>query len=180
MNNKIIVCGGNGAGKSTLGKGLAEELGWIFKDIEEYYFPADNSDYHYSHARTREEVAKRLLVDMKKYDDLILASVKGDYGPEVLKLFTFAILIDVPRDIRMERVKTRSNQKFGDRMLPGGDLYEKEEHFFDMVQKRPEDYVTKWLDTVDIPVFRVDGTHAIEDNIEMIKKELEKMQHEIR
>lgn len=170
MNNKIIVCGGNGAGKSTLGKELAKELGWVFKDIEEYYFSENNSDYNYLQAQTKDEVAKLLLADMMKYDDFILASVNGDYGSVISKLFTCAILIDVPKDIRMERVRDRSNQKFGDRMLPGGDLYEKEERFFDMVRKRPEDYVTKWLNTVDIPVFHVDGTRAVEDNIQMIKR----------
>ena len=46
MSNRIIVCGGNGVGKSTLGKRLAEELGYIFKDIEEYYFLVCNTDYN--------------------------------------------------------------------------------------------------------------------------------------
>ena len=172
MSNKIIVCGGNGAGKSTLGKELAEELGWTFKDIEEYYFPINNTDYNYSQARTKQEVSELLLIDMKKYDDFVLASVKGEFDSEVSELFTCAILIEVPKELRMERVRDRSKQKFGDRMLPGGDLYEKEEMFFHMVQKRPDDYVTKWLDTVDMPVIRVDGIRAIKDNIEIIKKEL--------
>lgn len=54
--------------------------------------------------------------------------------------------------------------------------YEKEEQFFDMVEKRPEDYTTKWLETVDMPIIRVDGTRAIEDNIVKIKEELTKIQ----
>lgn len=170
MSNRIIVCGGNGAGKSTFGKRLATELGWTFRDIEEYYFPINNSDYNYSEARTKEEVSELLLADMKKYDNFILASVKGEFGLEVTELFTCAILIEVPKDIRMDRVRARSNHKFGDRMLPGGDLYEKEEQFFDMVEKRPENYTEKWLETVNIPVIRVDGTEPVEDNIMKVKK----------
>lgn len=172
MSNKIIVCGGNGAGKSTLGKEIAKELGWTFKDIEEYYFPINNTDYNYVQARTKEEVSELLLADMKKYDDFVLASVKGEFGSEVSEMFNCAILVEVPKELRMERVRDRSKQKFGDRMLPGGDLYEKEEMFFHMVQKRPDDYVTKWLDTVDMPVIRIDGIRPIKDNIEIIKKEL--------
>ena len=175
MSNRIIVCGGNGAGKSTLGKRLATELGWTFRDIEEYYFPVNNTDYNYSEARTKEEVSKLLLADMRKHENFILASVKGEFGSEVSKLFTCAILIDVPKELRMERIRKRSNQKFGNRMLPGGDLYEKEEQFFDMVENRPEDYTTRWLETVDLPIIRVDGTHAIEDNVVKIKEELRKM-----
>lgn len=84
-------------------------------------------------------------------------------------------MIEVPKELRMERVRDRSNRKFGDRMLPGGDLYEKEEQFFDMVEKRPEEYTTRWLETVDMPIIRVDGTKAIEDNVVKIKEELRKM-----
>ena len=38
----------------------------------------------------------------------------------------------------MQRVKNRSFQKFGNRMLPGGDLYEQEEEFFEFVKSRLE------------------------------------------
>ncbi|HKM33996.1 MAG TPA: hypothetical protein VJY54_04545 [Lachnospiraceae bacterium] len=65
-------------------------------------------------------------------------------------------------------MRDRSYQKFGDRMLPGGDLYEKEESFFDMVEQRSVKDVTEWLDTINIPVIQVDGTKTIEDNCETI------------
>lgn len=60
---------------------------------------------------------------MKKHENFVLASVKGEFGSEVSKLFTCAILIEVPKTLRMERVRNRSNQKFGDRMLPGETYY---------------------------------------------------------
>ncbi len=169
MENKIIVCGGNGAGKSTLGRKLAQELGCKFMDIEDYYFPPNNTNYNYSEARTKEEVTELLLQDMKRCNNLVLACVKGNYGSEVDSMFTCAILIDVPKEMRMKRVRDRSYQKFGNRMLPDGDLYEKEESFFDMVEQRSEKDVTEWLDTINIPVIRVDGTQTIEDNCKFIK-----------
>lgn len=54
-------------------------------------------------------------------------------------------MIDVPKDIRIERVKNRSFQKFGNRMLSGGDLYEQEERFFELVKSRAENTVEKWV-----------------------------------
>ena len=168
MHNKIIICGGNGAGKSTLGKALADKLNYKFMDIEDYYFPKSESDYPYDTARTREAVSALLLKDMKKYPNFILASVKGDYGEEVVSLFTYAVWINVPGDIRLERVRERSFQKFGNRILPDGDLYEKEKKFFDMVQKRPEQDVENWLKSTRIPVIQVDGTNAVLHNIEII------------
>lgn len=170
MGNRIIVCGGNGAGKSTLGKKLSRELEWKFMDIEDYYFPVNRMDYNYELARTREEVSSLLLKDLKRYDNFILASVKGNYGEEVSSMFTCAVLIYVPKEIRMKRVIDRSYKKFGDRMLQGGDLYEKEKKFFDMVEHRLEDDVTTWLDSIHIPIIRVDGTQPIDRNIQTISR----------
>lgn len=166
--DRIIVCGGNGAGKSTLGRKLAEASGYQFRDIEDYYFPETGSAYPYAAARTKEEVSRLLLEDMRKYPYLILASVKGDYGKEVESLFTRAMFISVPKDIRMERVKSRSFRKFGGRVLPGGDLYEKEEAFFMMVENRPAAMAENWLASVSIPVMRVDGTESVSKNVEKI------------
>ena len=169
---RIIVCGGNGAGKSTLGKVLASELGYKFEDIENYYFPKENPKYEYSDSRTREEVAKFLLADMKKYTDFVLASVHGNYGKEIKELFDIAVYIEVPKEVREKRVYERSYKQFGERMLPGGDLYEDEKRFLDMVAKRPEDYATKWLSDMDIPIIKIDGTQTIEKSVEEIKRRL--------
>ncbi len=53
-------------------------------------------------------------------------------------------------------------------MLEGGDLYKREESFFEFVRSRSEDTVEKWIETVKIPVIRVDGTKPIEENIGII------------
>ncbi len=169
--NKVIICGGNGVGKSTLGNALAEKTGWVFRDIEDYYFPKTCAEYAYAVSRTEEEVVKLLYEDLKKYDNLILAAVRGNYSKEIETMFTYAIFISVPKAIRMKRVWERSYKKFGDRMLEGGDLYEKEKSFFDMIEKRSDKTVTDWLDTMNIPIITVDGTRATEDSVaEIISK----------
>ena len=169
---RIIVCGGNGAGKSTLGKALASELDYKFEDIENYYFPKENPEYEYAESRTREEVAELLLADLKQYADFVLASVKADYGKEVEELFDIAVYIKVPKEVREKRVYERSYKQFGERMLPGGDLYESEKRFFDMVAQRPDDYAEKWLNDMSIPIIKVDGTKPIEKSVEEIKRRL--------
>ena len=88
MEYKIIICGLNGAGKSTLGKALAEKLGWKFMDIEAYYFPENNVDYSAAAARTKAEVTKLLCEDLQKYENFVLAAVKGNFGETVMSMFT--------------------------------------------------------------------------------------------
>ena len=168
MGVGIIVCGLNGAGKSTLGRALAEELGFYFIDIEDLYFPKTDRNYMYASPRTRNEVEKLLESELKAHEGFVFASVHGDYGESLYHFFKYAVLISVPGDIRIERVRNRSYQKFGDRMLPGGDLYEKEEKFFDFVRSRKEDSVTEWAGTLCCPVIRVDGTMPVRENIKYI------------
>ena len=80
----IIICGLNGTGKSTLRKALAEKQNFHFIDIENLYFPKTDPNYIYTSPRTRKEVEKFLLDEMKTHKNFILASVKGDYGGRYL------------------------------------------------------------------------------------------------
>lgn len=164
----IIICGLNGAGKSTLGKTLAEKLHFHFIDIENLYFPKTNPDYIYASPRTREDVEERLLYEIRTHENFILASVKGDYGEDIYSFFQSAILLDVPKDIRLQRVKERSFQKFGNRMLSGGDLFEQEEKFFRFVESRNENTVEEWIKSLKCPVIRMDGTKPIDENANFI------------
>ena len=164
----IIICGLNGTGKSTLGKALAKRLHFHFIDIENLYFPKTNPNYIYDSPRTREEVEKLLSHEMKMHENFILSSVKGDYGKDIYSFFQCAILLDVPRDIRLQRVKDRSFQKFGNRMLSGGDLFEQEEKFFRLVESRNENTVEEWVKSLKCPVIRIDGTKPIDENTNFI------------
>ena len=164
MGTGILLCGLNGAGKSTLGRALAEKLGYKFIDNENLYFPKTDPQNPYASSRTREEVEALLLREIGENENFVFTSVKGDYGEAVQKRFDYAVLMELPREARLRRVRQRSFGRFGDRMLPGGDLHEKEEAFFRLVEARPEDSVRSWLKTLNCPVLTVDGTSPVSEN----------------
>lgn len=172
MGTGILMCGLNGVGKSTLGKALAKELGYCFIDNEDLYFPKADPGNPYAVERTRDEVERLLLEEIKAHENFIFASVKGDYGETVLPHFQYAVWLAVPRELRLRRVRERSYQRFGDRMLPGGDLYQSEEKFFDFVGARAEDTVENWLRSFQGTVIRADGTEPVEKNVELIRERL--------
>lgn len=168
MGEKIIVCGLNGAGKSTLGYHLAKQLGYQFLDIEDYYFPEKGGEYPYENPRTKEEAVILLRGDLKRYENCVLAAVKGDFGYEVEGLFTRAVLVETEKELRMRRVRERSFARFGDRVLPGGDLWERERRFFEMAAGRTDEEVERWVRGLGVPVRRVDGGRGIEENVGII------------
>ena len=172
MGYGILVCGLNGSGKSTFGKVLAKKLEARFLDNEDLFFPKTDPNYLFAAPRSKEEVNHLLMQEVNACERFVFAAVRGDYGKDILPLYRAAVLIKVPRAERLKRVKNRSFQKFGSRMQPGGDLYEEEQAFFEMVSARSETYVEEWLQTLACPVFRIDGTRPVEENIERLTKPL--------
>lgn len=151
MGTGILICGLNGCGKSTVGRALAKETGFHFIDIENLYFSTADANEQNANPKPRDEVEKLLSDEVHKHGDFVLAAVKGDYGKEIFSLLQYVILIEVPEKIRLQRVRSRSFQKFGNRMLAGGDLFEQEEAFFQMVESRHEEYVENWIRNLNCP-----------------------------
>lgn len=168
----ILICGLNGAGKSTLGKALAKRLSFQFIDIEDLYFYKDNPEYTYGDHRSIDEVINLLNNYIEKNKNFIFTAVKGIYGEKLISNLDYIILLEAPKQIRQERIEKRSFEKFGNRILHGGDLYEKENTFFNKVSNRPENFVTEWLKDIDCPVIHIDGTKDIESNVEYLASAL--------
>jgi adenylate kinase family enzyme len=168
----ILVCGLNGAGKTTLARELARLLGYKHMDSEDYWF--HESDFTYSNPRTLDECVSLMLRDMKAHPGFVLSTVIGDYGEEIIGRFDLAVLLDVPREIRLKRVDRRNTDRFGERVSPGGDLYEKELAFYNKLAARPEDYVAQWAKTLTCPVLRVDGTRDVHEMAEEIAEYIRK------
>ncbi|MGN1118032.1 MAG: AAA family ATPase [Acutalibacteraceae bacterium] len=164
----ILICGLNGAGKSTLGKALADEIQYRFIDIEDLYFYKTNPEYDYDTHRSIYDVIGLLneLIDSNK--NFVFTAVRGDYGEKLTSNLEYVILLEAPKKVRLERLKKRTFDRFGDRIIPGGDLYERENAFLIKVKNRPENYVTDWLKNINCPVIRADGTKTVEYNVKYI------------
>ena len=168
MGIGIQICGLNGSGKSTLGRALAEKIGFYFIDDENLYFSRSNPNEPYTNPKPRHEVEQLLMNEVKNHPDFVFAAVKGDYEKDIISMYDYVIMLEVPKSVRSQRVRNRSFKKFGSRMLLGGDLYNQEEAFFQMVESRQGSYVENWLQTVKCPIIRVDGTKPIDENVEYI------------
>ncbi len=167
--NIILVCGLNGVGKSTFAKALAKEINYRFVDIEDVYFSKqDNPNYPYEKSRSYDEVVSMLHDITGKGENIVLASVTGHFGDVFISWIKCAICIEVPRAIRLQRVRDRSYKQFGERCCEGGEFYEQRKSFHAFCESRDEQLVEKWLSNLSCPIIRLDGTLPIDDNVDFV------------
>ena len=89
MRYGICVCGLNGSGKTTLAEALAKELKFKHMDIEQYYFTSEDNPY--SSSRTREEVERLLLEDVKLNYCFVFSAVNGNMTQEINSYYNIRV-----------------------------------------------------------------------------------------
>ena len=130
----IVICGLNGCGKSTLTRILARQLGYLRMDVEDYYFR--DAAIPYTSSRAKEEVRALMLADIRRCPRFVLASVRPDWGKEINDAYALAVVLSASKETRMRRIEDREIDKFGSRVLPGGDMYEGQQRFHAMAAGR--------------------------------------------
>ncbi|MBO5270747.1 MAG: AAA family ATPase [Clostridia bacterium] len=163
----ICICGLNGSGKTTLAAAVAEALGLCHMDIEDYYFLNDGG-VPYSVSRSREEVEELVFRDVERHPRFVFSSVKGSMSARIDCRYDLIVKLEVSKDLRMVRLRERAYKKFGERVLPGGDMYLQDERFFAMAAERSDASVEAWIRTLSCPVIRLHGSAPVSDNVRLI------------
>jgi len=99
-----------------------------------------------------------MLGDIEKYRSFIISACTGDFSEKITQFYELAVYISAPLDIRMERVKQRDYEKYGERVSKGNNMYEQQLNFYDFVANRPLSRIEQWAETLTCPVIRIDGT----------------------
>ncbi|MBR3933404.1 MAG: AAA family ATPase [Clostridia bacterium] len=166
----ILICGANGSGKTTLGRLLAKEINFSFLNDEEYYFL--DSDIPFSASRTDKDAKDYVLSYIDQHKDVVIVSSRGDLRQDINSLYDYVIYLSASKEIRLSRIEQRDKQRFGKRVLRGGDMYEQQMAFYEFVASRTPERIEKWLNTLDCKVFWLDGTKCLKDNIKYIKSQI--------
>ena len=169
----IIVFGTNGSGKTTIGRELAHILSFKHMDIEDYCF--ETSVIPYTSLRPHEDVVRLMLADIATHRSFVMSAVTGDYGAEISSLYKLAVYITAPLDLRIERIRKRTFELHGDRVLKGGDMYKQEQDFLDFVTSRSSLEIDKWAKMLTCPIIHVDGAEDWRMNAASIAKQFKEL-----
>ena len=186
MINGIAVFGLNGSGKSTLTHALSKQISYFEMDVEDYYFPQqresrrsaleNNSviendqldELPFSNPRTKNEVQTAILENIKIHPRFIISGVTMDWCDEILSRIDIAFWVQTPLEERLHRIQAREEKRFGARVLDGGDMYEQQMEFREMVKNRNLNEVEECAMKLSCPVIVIDGTLSVIHNLEKI------------
>ena len=138
MSSGIIIIGPSGSGKTTLGKIAARKLGYPYFDVDDYIWK-QNTDSPYTQMYTRDEKISRLSNDIAPYEHFVMAGSMSSFHYAFDEMFEMMVLLYVSPDIRIERVHKRAIERFGERVLEGGDMYEAHMRFLNDNRRYEED-----------------------------------------
>ena len=190
MREGIAIVGLNGSGKSTLGHALAKVLNLYEIDVEDYYFPEQRDsrkasldgeygvncsylgDIPYSVPRTEEEVEKAIAEDILAHPQYVMTGVTINWNAEILSTIKHVFWLKIETEERVRRVKEREEKRWGDRVSEGGDMYEQQKSFRELIAGLTDVKVEDSLRRIDCEVIQLDGTRSVSENLAIIMEKV--------
>ena len=175
MPTGIMIIGPSGSGKTTLGKIVAQKLGYPYFDVDDYIWK-QNADTPYTQMYTRDEKISRLSNDIAPYEHFVMAGSMSSFHYAFDDMFEMMVLLYVSPDIRIERVHKRAIERFGERVLEGGDMYEAHMKFLNDNRSYEKDgspnmrEQKEWMKNMSCVKIELDGTADLEKNADMLVK----------
>lgn len=161
MKNKREVCGENNYEKCNSYFGIPTEP-------------------PFTHKRPKKERIELMKNDINKSENVVISGSLTDWGDELIPFFTLAIRIEMRQSVRLERLVQREKGRYGSRIEPNGDMYQKHIEFIewaksydngglDVRSKAMHDELQK---TFTCKILHLDGENKVEDNFEEVLKAL--------
>ncbi|HRF59570.1 MAG TPA: AAA family ATPase [Fimbriimonadaceae bacterium] len=168
---RIHVVGASGSGTTTLGAALGRRLGIEHLDTDAFYWLP--TDPPFREKRPIPERVAMLLDEFGRREQWVLSGSLVSWGAPLVPYFTRVVFLSVPDSERMARLKRREEERYGDRMLPGGDMHESVQAFLSWARHyesgdfggRSRRVHEEWLAILPCPVLRIEGTPTVDESV---------------
>jgi hypothetical protein len=120
--------------------------------------------------------------DLTAQEHWVVSGSLCGWGDVAIPLFELVVFLWVPQDIRMARLRQREHARFGERILPGGDMYESSQAFLaraasydegglDIRSRQRHD---QWLGMLPCPIICFEGEYTIEEHLAVLMVEIQR------
>lgn len=171
MIQRIHILGASGSGTTTLGRALAERLHSPHFATDDYFWLPTNPPF--TQQRERTERQQLLMNDVTAHDSWVVSGSLCGWGDVAIPLFELVVFLWIPADVRMERLRQREHERFGERIRPGGDMHTSSQEFFAWAASYDEGCLDirsrrlheQWLGTLQCPIICIEGEYTIEEQL---------------
>ena len=161
MKKHIHVFGASGAGTTTIAKNISTQLGYKHLDSDNYFWlPTDNP---FTIERESSECLKMMDKDLSQNDKWVLSGSIASWGNILVPYFDLVIFVYVPTEIRLERLKKREHERYGNEVNDGGSRHKETQEFLAWAAAyddgsrdgRSLPKHEKWLENISCPILRI-------------------------
>ncbi|SIO50582.1 P-loop NTPase family protein [Chitinophaga niabensis] len=168
---KILIFGASGAGSTTQGKDLSAVLNIPYFDTDHYFWET-------SFTVKRDPVTRNsmLKADLAKQESFIVGGSLVSWGDEWTSIFDRAIFLYLPPDIRLERLRKREFERYGDVIYTDPERTKLYEEFMDWAASYDTDTPRRslavheaWMKKLTCPVLTIKEDLSVESRRERIQ-----------
>ncbi len=171
---RVGITGASGCGVTTLGAALAARLGAVHVDTDDHYWKP--TDPPYQEKRDVPERLEGIAAEQARTGRWVLSGTLDRWAEPAIADAKLIVFLEVPTPVRLERLRARERERFGEKLLPGGAMHETHREFIEWAahyddgtlpgRSRPKH--ESWLAGLAKPVLRLDGTRLTDDLVRTV------------
>ncbi|SEI92467.1 hypothetical protein SAMN04487995_2574 [Dyadobacter koreensis] len=171
---KIIIFGASGSGTTMLASELAPVIGYRHLDSDEYYWLKTAHPFTEKQHPDRRNSA--FLEDLGKQDNVLVSGPVFGWDDRFMKIFDLAVFLWIPSEIRLNRLRTREQERYGDLLITDQHYKTKCEEFLNWAagyddpnfKSRSLALHNRWINQLQIPILRIEGDTSVALRIELL------------
>lgn len=176
MKHVIHIFGASGSGTSTLAEAIYERTGFQWVDTDAYYWLPTEPAF-----TAKRPPAERLALMTEAVEAAQNAVVSGSlvgWGDPLMAYFTLAVRLELPQNVRMDRLRRRELERYGDRVRHGGDMYEQSRAFMEWAAAyedgapplRSRTLHDQWQEKLACPLLVLHSDRPVEELVDEVLK----------
>ncbi|MBU1144279.1 MAG: AAA family ATPase [Firmicutes bacterium] len=180
QNRKTIhIFGASGSGATTLAKAISEKYNYHFIDTDDALW--ENTDPPFTVKKKEYESIKIVQNQLNAYTNNVISGAFVGWGDSFKTQIDLFIYLHLPLETRLKRIQTREENRFKERVLPGGDLYSQHQEFLAWVSQyeildesvRSQKQHEKWLKNVKTTTLVIKEVLPLDDLLNRVKPFIE-------
>ena len=172
---RIHIFGASGSGVTTLGKALSAELTIEYFDSDDFFWLKTPIPFtEKQNPETRNTIVSQQL---HATDSWIFGGSMIHWGENIFPAFDLIIFLYLPPKIRLERLKKREYERYGDEIIHHPERAQKFQEFINWAEdydhntgiaNRTLKAHIEWLSTINTPLLEISGDYEVQEKMDII------------